>query len=78
MGHGSVSFDQELDATFLGLENGGNHVWETLYKTVRLLALLLRRLFQVPYKQLSPFLPLSSWWGCSDASASKDGDSFAQ
>ena len=45
-------------------------------KTVRLLALLLRHLFQVPYKQLSPFLPLSSWWGCSDASASKDGDSF--
>ena len=45
-------------------------------KTVRLLALLLRHLFQVPYKQLSPFLPLATWWGCSDASASKDGDSF--
>ena len=40
-------------------------------KTVRLLALLLRHLFQIPYK-LSPFLPLSTWWGCSDASA----DSF--
>ena len=44
-------------------------------KTVRLLALLLRHLFQVPYKQLSPFLPLSTWWGCSDASASNQGDS---
>ena len=72
MGHRSVSLKQEPHATVLGLEDGRDHVRET----PQLLALLLRRLFQVPYKQMSPFLPLSTWWGCSDASASKHGDSF--
>eukprot|EP00438_Fugacium_kawagutii_P020964 Skav207094 [mRNA] locus=scaffold1067:183445:184170:- [translate_table: standard] len=45
-------------------------------KFVRLLALLLQHLFTRPYKQLSPYLPKSTWWGCSDASASSEGQAF--
>ena len=45
-------------------------------KTVRLLALLLKELFTIPYRQLSPYLPKSSWWGCSDASADSTGEAY--
>ena len=45
-------------------------------KTVRLLALLQKELFIIPYRQLSPYLPKSSWWGCSDASADFTGDAY--
>ena len=45
-------------------------------KTVRLLALLQKELFIIPYRQLSPYLPKSSWWGCSEASADFTGDAY--
>ena len=45
-------------------------------KTVRLLALLLKELFTIPYRQLSPYLPKSSWWGCSDVSADSTGEAY--
>ena len=34
------------------------------------------RMFNTPFVQYSPYLPKSSWWGCSDASASDDGLAF--
>ena len=42
--------------------------------TVRLLAALLKEMLTMPYTQESPYLPKSSWWGCSDASASERGE----
>ena len=45
-------------------------------KVVRMLAFMLRFLFNTPFVQYSPYLPKSSWWGCSDASASDDGLAF--
>lgn len=45
-------------------------------KKVRLLALLMKELFTTPYRQLSPYLPKSQWWGCSDASASDTGEAY--
>ena len=45
-------------------------------KMVRMLAFMLRFLFNTPFVQYSPYLPKSSWWGCSDASASDDGLAF--
>ena len=45
-------------------------------KLVRLLAVLLKELFTKPYRQLSPYLAKSPWWGCSDASASDEGKAF--
>ena len=33
-------------------------------------------LFTLPFEQYSPFLPKSPWWGCSDASASAQGDAY--
>ena len=41
-----------------------------------MLAFMLRFLFNTPFVQYSPYLPKSSWWGCSDASASDDGLAF--
>ena len=45
-------------------------------KVVRMLAFMLRFLFNTPFVQYSPYLPKSSWWGCSDASASDEGLAF--
>ena len=45
-------------------------------KVVRMLAFMLRFLFNTPFVQYSPYLPKSSWWGCSDARASDDGLAF--
>ena len=45
-------------------------------KVVRMLACLLKELFTLPFEQYSPFLPKSPWWGCSDASASAQGDAY--
>ena len=45
-------------------------------KKVRLLALLMKELFTTPYGQLSPYLPKSRWWGCSEASASDLGAAY--
>ena len=42
-------------------------------KVVRLLAKLLLFLFRCPNRQLSPYSTRTAWWGCSDASASKEG-----
>ena len=42
-------------------------------KVVRLLAKLLLFLFRCPNRQLSPYSTRTTWWGCSDASASKEG-----
>ena len=41
-----------------------------------LLALLMKELFTIPYQQLSPYLPKSQWWGCSDASAAATGEAY--
>ena len=41
-----------------------------------MLAFMLRFLFNTPFVQYSPYLPKSSWWGCSDASASDEGLAF--
>jgi hypothetical protein len=41
-----------------------------------LLALLMKELFNIPYQQLSPYLPKSQWWGCSDASAAATGEAY--
>ena len=35
-----------------------------------------RSCFNTPFVQYSPYLPKSSWWGCSDASASDEGLAF--
>ena len=45
-------------------------------KVVRMLAFMLRFLFNTPFVQYSPHLPKSSWRGCSDASASDEGLAF--
>ena len=45
-------------------------------EVVRMLAFMLRFLFNTPFVQCSPYLPKSSWWGCSDASASDEGLAF--
>ena len=45
-------------------------------KVVRMLAFMLRFLFNTPFVQYSPYLPKSSWWRCSDASASDEGLAF--
>ena len=45
-------------------------------KVVRMLAFMLRFLFNTPFVQYSPYLPKSSWWGCSNASASDEGLAF--
>ena len=44
--------------------------------TVRLLAVLLKEMLTMPYTQESPYLPQSSWWGCSDASAAERGEAY--
>ncbi|CAE7938782.1 unnamed protein product [Symbiodinium necroappetens] len=38
-------------------------------KVIQALASLLKRLFEEPHAQISPFVPTSSWWGASDAGA---------
>ena len=66
----------EVDASAtVGLENGHHHGGEPP-KLVRMLAFMLRFLFNTPFVQYSPYLPKSSWWGCSDASASDEGLAF--
>ena len=35
-------------------------------------AKLLQMIFSVPYKQPSPYVGVSNWWGASDASATRD------
>ena len=66
----------EVDASAtVGLENGHHHGGKPP-KVVRMLAFMLRFLFNTPFVQYSPYLPKSSWWGCSDASASDEGLAF--
>ena len=50
--------------------------WGNPFKVVRMLAFMLRFLFNTPFVQYSPYLPKSLWWGCSDASASDEGLAF--
>ncbi|OLP76322.1 hypothetical protein AK812_SmicGene43764 [Symbiodinium microadriaticum] len=38
-------------------------------KVIQALASLLKRLFEEPHAQISPFVSTSSWWGASDAGA---------
>ena len=41
-------------------------------KLVTFFAKLLQMIFSVPYKQPSPYVGVSNWWGASDASATRD------
>ena len=45
-------------------------------KLVRSFALFLYKLFEKPFVQASPFIPLTSWHGASDAGAAKNGPCF--
>ena len=45
-------------------------------KLVRSFALFLYKLFGKPFVQASPFIPLTSWHGASDAGAAKHGPCF--
>ena len=61
----------EVDApATLGLEDGHYHGGETPPRWSRCWRAA------VPFVQYSPYLPKSSWWGCSDASASDEGLAF--
>ena len=66
----------EVDASDCGPGKWPPPRWGNPPKVVRMLAFMLRFLFNTPFVQYSPYLPKSSWWGCSDASASDEGLAF--
>ena len=77
MGHGGVPSDKDSHATILCMENGGNLLRPTT-KDSSFAGPADKGALDHPllYRQLSPYLPKSPWWGCSDASASDSGEAY--
>ena len=73
VGHSLLPTNQIHAAAVLGLEDGRTKHGTSTQGGPRA-AYLLKELFTLPFEQYPSFL--SPWWGCSDSSASAQGDAY--